>query len=650
MFKPEPKAAEERKASAVTASAGPGSLWWEMATAPSQRQGAGGSQPGGNTALPLQLKPLEIGATDDSFEREADRVAEHVGRTPAGSPPAVSTIGGSATHARKAAPPIVEQVLEAPGEPLTPATRAYFEPKLASDLRSVRLHSDDRAAKSADAVRARAYTFGDNIVFGRNQYRPDTGEGRRLLAHELAHTTQQAGHRRVMRDPKPVAHPSMMPDIGNKFTQFYAKLSPRARWRLNRNITIAIGVVTEKSDKEANSPRYVYTLSGNASSKEIDAAADELGLTRWRPAARAEGRGAVGAPNDAEQLLTEGAEANDFYVWGVGVNRRLCADCALHMPSEEVPAQAFADTAFRQGGSLYKYQPPKGAVEGDAEPAVIAPPVQGQQATPATQKGGTPATTTKTPGGTGGQTEHEGEGPAPTTGGTKPITGGSRAAQIGFHIGVGAASIGLSLLAGYLKGRVDAKIAQRQIDALLHLAEQRINAHPDEALKKMMIAPEVTTYAWVMLTSSVITFFEASMAPEPVTSDSPPMLDLAGIIYMYQPVDASIPQNFLTDISGGGRHLTTTRMLIIDIPLVTPSVEAMFQYAKTHNLWLGGLLDYVMYRLDKSIATWQGALADVELKKGTQKDVDKAILQNRYWQDLADRLLAAERKQDASAQ
>jgi hypothetical protein len=197
---------------------------------------------------------------------------------------------------------------------------------------------------------------------------------------------------------------------------------------------------------------------------------------------------------------------------------------------------------------------------------------------------------------------------------------------------------------------VDAKIAQRQIDALLHLAEQRINAHPDEALKKMMIAPEVTTYAWVMLTSSVITFFEASMAPEPVTSDSSPMLDLAGIVYMYQPVDASIPQNFLTDISGGGRHLTTTRMLIIDIPLVTPSVEAMFQYAKTHNLWLGGLLDYVMYRLDKSIATWQGALADVELKKGTQKDVDKAILQNRYWQDLADRLLAAERKQDASAQ
>ena len=127
------------------------------------------------------------------------------------------------------------------------------------------------------------------------------------------------------------------------------------------------------------------------------------------------------------------------------------------------------------------------------------------------------------------------------------------------------------------------------------------------------------------------------------------MLDFAGIVYAYQPVDASIPQNFLTDISGGGRHLTTTRMLIIDIPLVTPSVEDMFEYAKTHNIWLGGLRDYVMYRLQKSLATWEGALADVELKKGTQKDVDKAILQNHYWQNLADRILAAEKKQDASA-
>jgi hypothetical protein len=174
-----------------------------------------------------------------------------------------------------------------------------------------------------------------------------------------------------------------MQDIEGKFTQLYAKLSTKARYRLNRNITIAIGIVTEKSDKEHNHPRFVFTLSGNASSKEIDAAAEELGLIRWKPSARAEGRGAVGAPYDAEQLFSSGAEINDFDVWAVGVNRRLCQDCEMHMKDAEVPAQAFPDGAFRQGGALYKYQPPAGrGEEVGGEPAVVAPGGPGKQTIP----------------------------------------------------------------------------------------------------------------------------------------------------------------------------------------------------------------------------------------------------------------------------
>lgn len=571
-------------------------------------------------------------------------------RASAGDPPHISAIGSATVGAREAAPPIVDEVLATAGEPLAPVTRALFETKLGYDLTSIRLHANDMAARSADATHARAYTVRDDIVFGRNQYQPETGEGRRLLAHELAHSIQQSGHGRVMREPKAVVHPSVMPEIADKFTQLYAKLSPKARYSLYRNITIAIGVVTEKSDIEANEPRYVYTISGNASNKEIDAAADQLGLTRWKPSARAEGRGAVGAPNDAEQLLEGGAEANHFDVWAVGVNRRVCADCTVHMGDAEIPAQAFPDGAFRQGGALYKYRPPAGAAsEGEGETAVIAPAGQGKPvAPPNTQgdvehSGGTSPTATKTVGGASTEPEHE-------DGATTPVTGGgSVASQVGLHIGLGVASVGLGLLAGYLKGRVDAKIAQRQIDTFLHIARERINAHPEEALKKMMFAPEVTTYAWVFLNSSVITFLEANTGPEPSTSDSAPMLDIDRIAYAYQPVDPSIPQNFLSGISGGGRHLTTTRTLIIDIPLVTPSVEAMFEYAKAHDIWLGGLRDYVMYRLQKSLANFQIAISDLELHRGTQKDIDKAELQNRYWQDLADRILAAEKNQTASA-
>jgi hypothetical protein len=55
----------------------------------------------------------------------------------------------------------------------------------------VRVHSGPVASESAEAVNARAYTVGQNIVFGDGQFAPYTQGGQRLLAHELAHTVQQ---------------------------------------------------------------------------------------------------------------------------------------------------------------------------------------------------------------------------------------------------------------------------------------------------------------------------------------------------------------------------------------------------------------------------------------------------------------------------
>ncbi len=101
------------------------------------------------------------------------------------------------------APPIVHEVLREAGNALDPATKAFFEPRLGSALDGVRVHTDARAADSARAVDARAYTVGRDIVFADGGYRPDTASGRRLLAHELAHTVQQG--------PGPAAVPSRLP-------------------------------------------------------------------------------------------------------------------------------------------------------------------------------------------------------------------------------------------------------------------------------------------------------------------------------------------------------------------------------------------------------------------------------------------------------
>jgi hypothetical protein len=89
-------------------------------------------------------------------------------------------------------PPIVHDVLRSPGQPLDAATRAFMEPRFGHDFSQVQVHTDARAAESARAVHALAYTVGRDVVFGAGQYELGTHAGQRLMAHELTHVVQQA--------------------------------------------------------------------------------------------------------------------------------------------------------------------------------------------------------------------------------------------------------------------------------------------------------------------------------------------------------------------------------------------------------------------------------------------------------------------------
>jgi hypothetical protein len=149
---------------------------------------------------PLQTK-LRINEPGDEYEQEADRVAEHVMRMPdphlkPENPRFTTTPLGQrrVTEGNTGvgeAPLIVHDVLSSPGEPLDATTRAFFEPRFGHDFSSIRIYADRWAQESASAINARAYTFGHGIVFGAGQYAPSTSSGRHLLAHELAHVTQQ---------------------------------------------------------------------------------------------------------------------------------------------------------------------------------------------------------------------------------------------------------------------------------------------------------------------------------------------------------------------------------------------------------------------------------------------------------------------------
>lgn len=90
-------------------------------------------------------------------------------------------------------PSIVHDVLRSPGHPLDSGTRAFFEPRFGHDFSEVRVHTDAKAAQSAHAVSALAYTVGRDVVFGGGRYAPDTRGGRSLIGHELTHVVQQRG-------------------------------------------------------------------------------------------------------------------------------------------------------------------------------------------------------------------------------------------------------------------------------------------------------------------------------------------------------------------------------------------------------------------------------------------------------------------------
>jgi hypothetical protein len=123
-------------------------------------------------ALQGQTKAA-ISVPTDAYELEADHVAEEVMNEPANA-----SINGL-PH------------IDGNGGRLPEASRAFFETRFGHDFSRVRLHAGGDAGEAAQSVNARAFTIGPDIFFGRGQFAPETDEGQRLLAHELAHVVQQ---------------------------------------------------------------------------------------------------------------------------------------------------------------------------------------------------------------------------------------------------------------------------------------------------------------------------------------------------------------------------------------------------------------------------------------------------------------------------
>ena len=166
----------------------------------------------------LQAK-LRIGTTGDIYEQEADRVAEQVMQMPDVSkakdtriqrkcPKCLNGLRGLLGKDKKdeklqvketdgqtheVTPKIEANIngLKGGGQPLPESTRAFFEPRFGRDFSQVLVHTDAKAAESAQMVNAKAYTVGQDVVFGEGEYALKTSAGQKLLGHELVHVLQQ---------------------------------------------------------------------------------------------------------------------------------------------------------------------------------------------------------------------------------------------------------------------------------------------------------------------------------------------------------------------------------------------------------------------------------------------------------------------------
>ena len=149
---------------------------------------------------------LKISYPNDPYEREADRVADQIMRMVDDMSTDEQELDLSDEQENKDELKISRKStiqdssnLEASdetnqinnistGRPLDNITKSFMESRFNRDFSDVRIHDDYKSQKLAGAVNAKAFTKGNDIFMGQNQFVSD----KRLLAHELTHVIQSS--------------------------------------------------------------------------------------------------------------------------------------------------------------------------------------------------------------------------------------------------------------------------------------------------------------------------------------------------------------------------------------------------------------------------------------------------------------------------
>jgi len=149
-----------------------------------------------------------VGPAGDKYEREADRVARAVVAF-LSSPRVRSVVGARVVAdgirrrqlARRPLPAIggavhrdaetAIRLAKGGGRALPSGLRTRMEAAFGADFHRVRIHTGVMSNRLNRYFGSAAFTTGKDIFFGKGYFRPDSREGKELLAHELTHVIQQ---------------------------------------------------------------------------------------------------------------------------------------------------------------------------------------------------------------------------------------------------------------------------------------------------------------------------------------------------------------------------------------------------------------------------------------------------------------------------
>lgn len=170
--------------------------------------------------------------------------------------------------------------------------------KMGADFSDVKVHTDDHANEMSESISAKAFTHGKDIYFRQGNYSPESGDGKKLLAHELTHTMQSGG---AIRRAGNKGDWKGATDAYVKWDRAYDRLIDGVSTVSHANM-VKFLTATSDNPSIALSKNYLRDISAKIYSKILGGVIDHVGqrfvkkTTKWAILGVATAIGAEGGP------------------------------------------------------------------------------------------------------------------------------------------------------------------------------------------------------------------------------------------------------------------------------------------------------------------------------------------------------------------